>query len=475
MRNNDGMPLDDHTLPTTDAVRDRAAAREKGRAQRRVARRRSLAEHSTAPRDPVAHLREQNADRVPELVPLRMQRMLADPFAFYRGTAGLMAADLADAPSSGILVAACGDAHVSNFGFYASPERRLVFDLNDFDEAAVAPWEWDLKRLVTSAVIGGRHAGHPESEVERTCLAAIGAYAAALRRMAATSAVERYFMHVNVDFARSRLSKQGRRALRVAVEAAQKRTAARAVRRTTERDDDGRLRFVERPPTMVRVELAQLVPAPDGGTAETLDALYRHYRGTVELDVATVLVQYEPTDLARRVVGVGSVGTRCYLQLLEGADGDALVLQVKEANESVLSRYGRIPQTDRLVRGVEEEGQGFRVVGMQRVLQAVSDPFLGHLRSSGRDFYVRQFHDMKGSIELEGLPADAFRDYVLACALVLGRAHAQSPTASEVVGYIGRTDVAARAILDWSLAYADLSRADFEAARAAFAADLAGV
>lgn len=460
------MPAD---LP--HALTDRAESRAQGRAHRATAPRRRLAEPSTADRDPVAHLRAQNAGRVRELVPLRMQRMLADPFAFYRGTAGLMAADLAGAPSSGILVASCGDAHISNFGFYASPERRLVFDLNDFDEAGIAPWEWDVKRLVTSALIGGRHAGYDHADIEAVCLAAVATYTSVLQRMAGLSAVDRYFMHLNIHFAREQMSKAGRRALRKAIAAAERRTGARALKRTTERDDAGRMRFVENPPTMVRVDPEGVVS--EGG--QSIAELFRQYRGSVGVDIDTVLAQYAPADLARRVVGVGSVGTRCFLQLLHGADDDALVLQVKQAGRSVLDEHGAVTQTPRIAEGVAAHGEGFRVVGMQRVLQAVSDPLLGYLRANGRDYYVRQFHDMKGSIELEGLPLDAFDDYVRACAAVLGRAHAQSTTARKVAGYIGRSDAAARAILDWSLGYAELSAADFAAARAAFADDLAGV
>lgn len=466
------MPVENPVPLRPPSVIDRAAAREQGRSRRRSVGRSKLAGLSTGDRDPVGHLREQNADRVAELVPLRMQRMLADPFAFYRGTAGLMALDLSDAPSSGVHVAACGDAHLSNFGFYASPERTLVFDLNDFDEAAIAPWEWDVKRLVASVVIGGRQAGYAEDDIARVSLAAVGGYARTLRQLANLSPAERYFMHYNTDLAFTNLSKEGRRAMRRATAAAEKRTGARAVRRTTERAENGRLRFIDRPPTMVRFTPLQAATA--GGRASAADEvqitdLFAQYRATVNIDIELMLAQYEPTDLARRVVGVGSVGTRCYLQLLEGPDGDALVLQVKEAGTSVLARYGNIAQGPRITAGVAKWGDGSRVVGMQRVLQAASDPFLGHFRGPGRDYFVRQFNDMKGSIDMADLPLQAFDDYVQACAVVLGRAHAQSPTAAQVVGYIGEPDTAAHAILDWSLAYAEISRSDFEAARAEFA------
>ncbi len=460
------MPLDVPDLLKERAHFSRIEARELGKSLRRVVARSELSERRPVARDVVTHLREQNAARVPELVPVRMQRMLASPFAFYRGTAGLMAIDLGRDPHSGILVAACGDAHISNFGFYASPERQLVFDLNDFDEAAVAPWEWDVKRLLASVIVGGREAGYDEGDVAEIAGRAFAQYVSVLRRMVQLSPSDRYFLHLNVESARRQLSRDGRRVLNAALAAAERRTSVRAVRRTTQRDSDGKLRFVENPPTMVRFRLDDAIALGTVERAESIHALFAQYRDTVNIDIDTVLAQYEPTDLARRVVGVGSVGTRCYLQLLHGADEDALLLQVKEAGESVLAQYGRIVQPARITDGVAAHGEGFRVVGMQRVLQAVSDPFLGHLQANGRSFYVRQFHDMKGSVELDGLPLDAYSDYVVSCAGLLGRAHAQSPTAGQVIGYIGTANIASRAIVGWSRAYADQSLRDFEAASA---------
>ncbi|MDE0545218.1 DUF2252 domain-containing protein [Microbacterium sp. C7(2022)] len=460
------MPVDDLRPAWDLPVLSRADSRALGRGRRKVAPRRALAGLDVAAdRDPVAHLEHQNADRVPELVPLRMQRMLANPFAFYRGTAGLMAADLAAGTSSGIPVAACGDAHISNFGFYASPERRLVFDLNDFDEAAIAPWEWDVKRLVTSVIIGGRHAGYDPADVHRTAKTAVQGYALALRSSAGKSALERYYMHLSSEFANQRMSKKGRAAAKAAIRAAQKRTGLRAIERTTERAEDGSLRFREQAPTMTRMSLADAERA--GGTAHAdggIEELLEQYRASVPIDIDIVLSQYVPRDLARRVVGVGSVGTRCYLHLLVGADDDALVLQIKEAGPSVLESHGGIAQPPRLEDGVAAHGHGYRVVSMQRILQAVSDPFLGYLRGPNRDYYLRQFHDMKGSIELEGLAYEAFHDYVVGCAAVLGRSHAQSYTAGQVVGYIGDPAAASTALVTWAEAYADLSQQDYERA-----------
>lgn len=446
-----------------EALLSRADARALGRSRRASTPRESLAQRSSTPRDAVAHIAEQNASRDQDLVPLRMERMLANPFAFYRGTAGLMALDLAQDPHSGILVAACGDAHISNFGFFASPERKLVFDLNDFDEAAVAPWDWDVKRLITSIVVGGVHAEYSEREIRKAARRSMRAYRRSLESLLETSPLERYYMHGNIDFARSTLRPEGLAVLKAAIKAAEKRTAKRAVKRTTEMGADGVLRFVEQPPTMVHATLDNL------GGGGSIPELFAHYRDTVQIDVDTVLAQYSPTDLVRRVVGVGSVGTRCFLQLLQGADGAALLLQVKEASPSVLQRYGGIEQPARISEGVAEHGEGFRVVGLQRILQAVTDPFLGHLQRGDRDFYVRQFHDMKGSIELEGLGFAPYLDYAQSCGAMLARAHAQSPSASQIIGYLGRADTGADAIVDWSFSYAAQSLRDFEALQASMA------
>jgi uncharacterized protein (DUF2252 family) len=439
----------------------RAEARAAGRAQRKAAPRTSLAERTPAERDPVAHLQEQNADRVPDLVPLRMARMLADPFSFFRGTAGLMALDMAHDPHSGIVVPSCGDAHISNFGFYASPERRLVFDLNDFDEAAVAPWEWDVKRLVTSIVVGGMHAQYDELAIRRAASSAVATYARSLMALSLASPTDRYFAHVGFAGTRRRqLDARSRAVVDRAVAAAERRTGARAVRRTTERGPDGRLRFLDTPPTMTHVPEARV----GGGE------LFRQYQGTVEVDVALLLAHYAPADAVRRVVGVGSVGTRCYLFLLEGADDDALLLQVKEAGESVLTRYGGIVQPSIVDEAIAQGGQGARVTGFQRTLQGLSDPFLGQMRGGGRDYYVRQFNDMKGSIEVAGLDPVSFAEYGDACATMLARAHSQGLRVHELVGYLGASATAGRAIVEWAFQYAQQSLADYEALRAAAAA-----
>ncbi len=430
----------------------------RGEAARRRTPRRSLATLGVGPRDPLGILEAQNRTRIPELVPLRRERMAASPFAFYRGTAALMAADLADAPHSGILVASCGDAHVSNFGFYASAQRSLMFDLNDFDEAAWAPWEWDVKRLVASIVVGGQATGRADAVIDEAVLAAVTAYSRGIGRTTALSPTERYFTHFDVESTHNVLDKGARKAVRSAIAQAQRRTGERAVRRLTETDAAGRRRFRHEAPTMAPVDTDLLSQVHD---------LVMQYRRTATTDVALLFEHYAVSDVARRVVGVGSVGTRCYLVLFQDGEGNALLMQPKQASQSVLVEYGRIPQPPGLQDIIDTHGEGARVVSMQRILQALSDPFLGHLRGANADFYARQFHDMKGSIEVEELDDGPFVTYAQACAAIIARAHSQSVTSSVVAGYIGGGRAVAAALLAWARAYADVSLSDYAAFRAA--------
>lgn len=429
-----------------------------GRAARKTTPRSTLAERSTAPRDPLGIIRAQNADRLPELVPLRMERMLTSPFAFFRGSAALMAADLANDPNSDILVASCGDAHVSNFGFYASPQRTLVFDLNDFDESAWAPWEWDVKRLVTSIVVGGMQTSRDDAVIRDAAMAAVQAYARAIRGFVRLSPVDRYFSHSDPASAFASLDGASRRALKAAMKDAERRTSDRAVRKLTVRDENDVLSFVEQPPTMTHV--------PPEITA-MIEELGLAYARTANIDIQVVLAHYKAVDLVLRVVGVGSVGTRCFLIAFEDGDDNVLLLQAKEANQSVLVEYGGIEQPPVLEEIMNTVGQGGRIVAMQRVLQAVSDPFLGTVEGpGGREFFVRQFHDKKGSFDVEALEDAPFRRYATACAITLARAHCQAPVSGEIAGYIGNGQIAGEAIIDWSYKYAEVSRGDFEALRA---------
>ncbi len=439
---------DSWLLPPTVASRTRT-----GREMRQRVPRSNLSHLARQDRDPLGILATQNARRVPELVPLRTARMSQSAFAFYRGTAALQAADLAASPSSGILVASCGDAHVANFGFYASPQRTLVFDLNDFDEAAWAPWEWDVKRLVTSIVIAGQDTSRDEAVVRDAALAAVRAYARAIAASAALSPLERYYSHYDITQALAGMDRESRHAMRQAIGDAEKRTGERAARKLTQTDARGRKTFVERPPTMVRVQ-EDAVAGIEGHISDYLESAH--------VDIRQLLSSYVTADVARRVVGVGSVGTRCFLLLLQDGDGNTVILQTKEANQSVLVEFGGIRQPPALTAHITAFGEGARVVAVQRILQAFSDPFLGYLRGPRADVYVRQFHDMKGGVDIETLEDGAFSTYAQACALTLARAHAQSSTAPQVAGYIGNGRLVGEALLEWAYAYAELSKQDYE-------------
>lgn len=434
--------------PTTPAAGFAA-----GRQARRAVPRRDLARLTTTGRDPLGILAEQNESRLKEFVPLRNERMAQSPFAFYRGTAALMAADLAADPHTGILVGSCGDAHVANFGFYASPQRTLVFDLNDFDEAAWAPWEWDLKRLVTSIVVSGQSTGRTQSVIDEAVLSAVRTYLRSMSALAARTPLERYFTHFEVDQAIRNVDKESRAALRSATKDAQKRTGARAVHRLTRSDERGRIVFVESPPTMVHVD-PEIVRETKG--------YIRDYLESANIDISVLMARYVVSDVVRRVVGVGSVGTRCYLISFQAGDDSVLLLQSKEAGESVLAKYGRIEQPPELIAEIERRGQGARVVALQRLMQAFSDPFLGYLSGAEADLYMRQFHDMKGGLDTEVLETRPFLRYAGGCAVTLARAHAQSPAADRIVGYSGNRERIGEALLEWAYAYADLSRRDYE-------------
>lgn len=437
--------------PAIPSLAQRLAA---GKAERRRTPRHDLARLTTAGRDPLGILAEQESTRVQQVLPLRAERMAASPFAFYRGTAAIMAADLARDASTGISVGSCGDAHLANFGFSASPQRTLLFDLNDFDEAAWAPWEWDVKRLVTSIVVAGRATGRKDEVVETAARSAVDAYSRRLERAARKSPLERYWTHFDAKASVHAIEKSSRDVLLGAVRSARKRTGEQAVRRMTERGPDGRLRFIIRPPAMFHLDAALEAEA---------EARLRAYARTANVDIQMLLLHYSASDTAFRAVGVGSVGTRCYLTVLEDGDGHALLLQTKEAQESVLIRYGRAAQPAAALEHIERHGEGGRVVGMQRVLQAISDPFLGHSQDDHGAYYVRQFRDMKGGIDAEALADEPFRRFGEACAITLARAHGQTADAGRVVGYIGNGRIVADAIVAWANAYADVSYGDWKA------------
>lgn len=409
-------------------------------------------------RDPVGILRKQHEHRVPDLIPLRMERMTASPFAFYRGSAAIQAADLREAPRTGVDVTICGDAHLANFGIYASPERSLVFDLNDFDESACGPWEWDVKRFVASVVVAARQRGFKESKVQTAALEAAASYRIALRQITQLSVLERYYIRADVH--RGQRAASSQKILDHAIEAASRRTSARVVRKITERADDGSTTIIENPPLLTHI--------PEETEKELLGVLHE-YIETVPSDIAVLLSQYVPTDVVRRVVGVGSVGTRCYIVVFSGPARESLVLQLKEATDSVAVEFGGAAAScaPSFASRADSAEHGYRVVANQHVLQAVSDPFLGWVRHAGHAYYVRQFRDQNVSIDTETLDFRPFTDYVDACGTVLARAHAQSPSAPFIAGYLGGGTPFDSAVAEWASAYADQTMEDYQALRKA--------
>ncbi|MGX9297295.1 DUF2252 domain-containing protein [Tsukamurella paurometabola] len=416
-------------------------------------------------RDPVDIIREQNSTRIQELVPVRISRMLHSPFSFYRGGAALMAHDLAGEADTGVTVMSCGDAHISNFGLFASPERRQLFDVNDFDEAGNAPWEWDVKRLAASVMIAARENGYTEDQARGAVVSAAGAYRTTLAGLVGQSAVDRYYLSVDVD----RLTAQAAddQSLRDLIEQtakkARKRTSARMVEKITATSADGEPHIVADPPT--------LVPAP-AKLVEGFEGLYAKYLDSIRADAAQLLGQFRVLDWALRVVGVGSVGTRCFIVLLgrdvPGGGTETLFLQVKEATQSVLQTYGKLGPSTMPPRAPSSGAQAWRVVAGQQILQAQSDSFLGYTPTiRGKDFYWRQFRDMKGSVVPELLTHDQFERYGQACAAVLARAHAQSPGSATASAYLGKSAEFEEAVAKFATAYADQNEKDYAAVQAA--------
>ncbi|MFT3860812.1 DUF2252 domain-containing protein [Micropruina sp.] len=422
-----------------------------GQHRRSTTPRGSLGSGFATDRDPLEILGAQNANRLQSLVPLRWGRMSASPFTFYRGAAALMAHDLAPTPTSGITVQACGDAHLSNFGLYASPERALVFDLNDFDETLPAPWEWDVERLVASAAIAALHRGHSEAEAHEVALTAANGYRAAIRRFSTLSAREIFDYVITVDYIDQRVKatstdKAQRKAraqeLERVARKARSRTAGTAAAKLT-KQIHGETHLIDQPPVMQRLASDQL-PSDAARVPEL-------YLDSLPLKMRMLLSRYRPVDYALRVVGVGSVGTRCFISLVVDATDDPLILQIKEATSSVLAPYAQ-PS--------EFANQGERVVTGQRIMQVVSDPFLGWAEAEGHHFYVRQFRDMKGSFDLDRFSYDMLWGYARLCGAVLARAHAQSCEPGLIAGYLGKSATTDRAFADFAMAYAAQNERD---------------
>ncbi|MGW3283242.1 DUF2252 domain-containing protein [Streptomyces sp. NPDC001002] len=404
--------------------------------------------------DPVGVLERQGRDRLPELLPIRYGRMSASPFAFLRGGAAVMAGDLASRPHTGLTVQLCGDAHLLNFGLYASPERTLLFDLNDFDETFPGPFEWDVQRLAASVAVAGRENGHPEAKVRRAVVEAVAAYRATMRRLARQGELAVWYEHIDAESLLPLVrSARRRRTVASSLTRARRRTSLQAVGKLTE-TVDGRRRIVHDPPL--------LEPAGASDMA-SLRKIFSDYRSTLAEERRLLLDRYRFVDAARKVVGVGSVGTRCFIVLLAGRDqDDPLFLQIKEARKSVLEEH--------LPNGPYVH-PGHRVVAGQRLLQAAGDIFLGWMTGpQGRAFYWRQLRDMKGSADVAGMsPADLL-GYARLCGTALARAHARSGDRVAIAAYLGGGDTFERAVADFAFHYADQTAADHAALSAAVAA-----
>jgi len=418
-------------------------------------------------RDPLALLRSQEHDRVPELVPVRHERMSATPFTFFRGAALVMADDLSQTDHSGLITQLCGDAHLANFGAYGSPERRLVFDLNDFDETLPGPFEWDVKRLVASMAIAAYDNGLKTSQARDAAVAAAGAYQAAMEHFASMPMFGVWYARVDAEEQLATLAatanKKSAKVLTKSVEKARKRTSLHALEKLTA-VVSGERRFVPDPPL--------LVPAEDLRDLQQIEALYEWLRGLVTLythslapERRLLIENYTLTHVARKVVGVGSVGLRAWVLLMEPRDGlDPLLLQAKEARRSVLAGY---------LGESEYANQGERVVVGQRIMQAASDVLLGWERTEREDGhvdnYVRQLRDWKYSVETGGFNAQALSDYGRLCAWTLARAHARGGDRIAIAAYLGDSRAFADAMGDFALAYADVTRDDHSLFTAALA------
>jgi uncharacterized protein (DUF2252 family) len=423
--------------------------------------------------DPVALLEEQNATREPDLVPVRHGRMMVSPFTFYRGAAKIMAADLKDTPRAGLIAQLCGDAHLSNFGVFASPERNLLFDLNDFDETLPGPFEYDVERMSASFTIAARNNGFAKAEARDATLASVNAYRTAMAEFAQMGQMDIWYAHLseqqlmaaieNFAAAQKDTDKKQKKAAKAEVKGAKK-----AAQKARTRDSlqalsklgelvDGRYRIVSQPPIVVP---ARDFPATYGMSIDELQQAvheqFRAYRSTLQDDRRHLLERFEIIDMARKVVGVGSVGTRAFIVLLQGRDQqDPLFLQVKEATASVLEDH--LPKS-------RYKQHGERVVQGQRLMQAVSDIYLGWTKGveANRWLYWRQLRDMKGSAVIESLTPSALGFYASQCGWTLARAHARSGDPIAIAAYLGKDDAFDRSITDFSERYADQNERDYQ-------------
>ena len=413
-------------------------------------------------RDPIDLLESQAATRLPDLVPVRYGRMSASPFAYFRGAALPMASDLAGTPVTGLSVQACGDAHLSNFGLFGTPERRLVFDVNDFDETLPGPWEWDVKRLAASIEIAARDKQIASRQRRKIVLGAVMRYREAMRAFAGQTNLDVWYASLDVDAlqAQVKMTARMRRAVDAGMAKARSSDSLRALSKLT-REVNGRPQIISDPPLMI--PMRDFTPREEEaeGLLGMLRELLASYRKTLPADIGELLARYELADIARKVVGVGSVGTRCWIVLLLAADGsDPLFLQVKEAERSVLEDFTEHSKLS---------NHGERVVHGQRYMQAASDIFLGWIRVARgiddrqHDYYVRQLRDWKFSFDVAGMPADWLQQYASYCGWGLARAHAKTGDRFALAAYLGSSCVFDEAVADFAAGYADQNERDYAA------------
>ncbi|HTR12491.1 MAG TPA: DUF2252 domain-containing protein [Roseiarcus sp.] len=401
--------------------------------------------------DPVDLVIKSNEGRLPELVPIRFGRMAQSPFAFFRGAAAVIAADLATTPSAGLTVQACGDAHLMNFGGFATPERNIFFDINDFDETLPAPWEWDLKRLAASVVVAARHIGLPDSDAARAATDAVCSYRERMADYASMHALDVWYDRIDLDRVLKVLPSEAEvQRVRQRVEQARKKSLPEALFPKLAEHVGAAPKIKDEPPLIFHPTEEQ-APGLKTGYSEAIAA----YRESLPEHVRVLFDRYRLFDLAIKVVGVGSVGTFCAIALFMAADDDPIFLQVKEAGRSVLEPYA--------AKSVHESN-GQRVVAGQRLMQSASDIFLGWARGpSGREFYIRQLRDAKISAIIEDFDLTMLREYVKLCAWALARAHARSGDPAMIAGYIGSNPTLDDAICEFAVEYADQNLHDYRA------------
>ena len=399
----------------------------------------------------LALLGASNQGRVANLVPIRHARMLVSPFTFYRGAPAVMTYDLAQTPSSGITVQLCGDCHISNFGMFASPERALVFDLNDFDETLPGPFEWDVKRTAASIVVAARNAQLSTSDAKAAVAMALRIYREKMHEFATRGYLDIWYSHTEADVLLEMVDRKHHKVAAAQLARVQQRDRMRAFDKLTE-VVDGTRRIIHDPPLLYRLE------KQEADIREWLVTLFTAYYESIEDSRKRLLARYRLIDVAHKVVGVGSVGTRCFISDRQGNDSkgndgdDPLFLQIKQANPSLLEPY---------LGSSEYERPGQRVVTGQRLMQATSDIFLGYTRSGEHDYFVRQLYDMKGSANLDTIPGPYLVRYAALCGAVLARAHARTGDAAQIAGYLGKSAAFDKALAEFAFRYADQNDVDY--------------